>query len=338
MATLDITPQELRDIEIQQEWRGYHRDDVDELLERAAATIEHLEAENDQLRARLAQGPPAAAPQAAPRPAAPQPQPAPRPAPEPAPIRTADTDVIQRTLVLAQKAADDAVAEAKARAAQIVTESEAHAQQLVADAESNARRIADAEKSRLESDIVRLTQARDTLTADVDALEQFERDYRERLRVAINAELDLLEADAIGATRPALHPVDVVIDAEVEAEPSWSASQMGEVAPEPAPAPMAPNPTVHIEAVSASDAVDEWDATPAGGWADQPAGADDVTSVDAGGDEFDEPADSLDDDAFFASLRQAVRDDAPLGPSDEEPAFLDEDNTEETRHLFRRKR
>jgi DivIVA domain-containing protein len=336
MASLDITPQELRDIEIQQEWRGYHRDDVDELLERAAATIEHLEAENAQLRARLAQGAPAAAPQVATRPAAPQPAPRPEPAPMPvAPIRSPDTDVIQRTLVLAQKAADEAVAEAKNKASQIVTESEERAQQLVADAEANARRIADAEKSRLEADILRLTEARETLTADVDALEQFERDYRERLRVAIHAELEMLEAEAVGAGRPPLHHVDV----DVEPAPSWSASQMGVVAPEPAPAPvpMAPNPTVHIEAVSASESVDEWDATPAGGWTDQPAETDDVTRLSAE-DDYDERGDSLDDDAFFASLRQAVRDDAPLGPSEDEPAFLDEDDTEETRHLFRRKR
>ncbi len=35
--------------------------------------------------------------------------------------------------------------------------------------------------------------------------------------------------------------------------------------------------------------------------------------------------DSLDDDAFFASLREAVRDDAPLGPRDDEQAqFFDD--------------
>jgi DivIVA domain-containing protein len=330
MATLDITPQELRDIEIQQEWRGYHRDDVDELLERAAATIEHLEAENAQLRARLAQGAPAAAPPVA----------APRPAPQPAPvpIRTADTDVIQRTLVLAQKAADEAVAEARARAEQIVTESEARAQQLVADAEANARRIADAEKSRLEADIARLTEARETLTADVDALEQFEREYRERLRVAIHAELDLLEAEAIGEGRPSVRHVDV----DVPPAPSWSASQLGVVepasAPPPPPAPVAANPTVHIEAVSASEAVDDWSTAPAaaGTWSEQAAG-DDATLAPLADDEFDERSDSLDDDAFFASLRQAVRDDAPLGPGEDEPAFIDEDQTDEHRRLFRRR-
>ena len=42
MTRMDVTPQELRGSEIKEAWRGYHRDEVDELLERAAVTIEHL--------------------------------------------------------------------------------------------------------------------------------------------------------------------------------------------------------------------------------------------------------------------------------------------------------
>ena len=54
---MDISADELRTIEIKEEKRhGYNRDDVDELLERGAATIERLIAENQQLRSRLSQG------------------------------------------------------------------------------------------------------------------------------------------------------------------------------------------------------------------------------------------------------------------------------------------
>src|SRR6516225_4367948 len=112
MASMDVTPQELRDVEIREAWRGYHRDDVDELLERAAATIEHLDEQVRQAQARAAQAP-------TPPPAT---RPAPTPAPTPAPAERrpagVDTDVIQRTLVLAQKAADEAVAEARAKSQQ----------------------------------------------------------------------------------------------------------------------------------------------------------------------------------------------------------------------------
>ena len=357
MATMDITPQELRDIEIREAWRGYHRDDVDELLERAAATIEHLEAETAQLRSRGAQGPQVAAPPpAAPQPAsvAPQPVPvAPRPAvPEPA-TRTGDTDVIQRTLVLAQKAADEAVAEAKARAGQIVTESEEQAQRLVDEAEANARRIADAEKAKLEEEIVSLMAARDTLTADVDALERFEQEYRERLRNAIEAELELLSQTVSATQRPAVHEVDLPTGG-----PSWSASQEGEgVTPPAAPAPAPPEPapapatsgsstsgpsTVHIEAVPAHQAAEgeqAWDPAPAGGWdASQAPVAEDAAEHESASDDHAH-GESLDDDAFFASLREAVRDDAPLGPGNEDDtAFFDQDDTDEHRRLFKRRR
>ena len=48
--------------------------------------------------------------------------------------------------------------------------------------------------------------------------------------------------------------------------------------------------------------------------------------------------DSLDDDAFFASLREAVRDDAPLGPRDEEQAGFYDGGSDQDRRRFRRRR
>jgi hypothetical protein len=47
----------------------------------------------------------------------------------------------------------------------------------------------------------------------------------------------------------------------------------------------------------------------------------------------DEPVEPevLDDDAFFATLREAVRDDAPLGPRDEEDDVFDEDEDAQPR-------
>jgi hypothetical protein len=51
---------------------------------------------------------------------------------------------------------------------------------------------------------------------------------------------------------------------------------------------------------------------------------------------------TLDDDSFFASLRDAVRDDAPLGPRDEsERAFFDQDDSKDSpnfREAFKRRR
>ena len=71
--------------------------------------------------------------------------------------------MLQRTLLLAQRAADDAVNEAQAHARQLIEESEARAQALVGEAESTARRIAEGERRRLEEEITELSSRRDTL-------------------------------------------------------------------------------------------------------------------------------------------------------------------------------
>jgi len=365
MASMDVSPQELRDIEIREAWRGYHRDDVDELLERAAATIEHREAENQQLRARVSQGGgPARAAAPAPAPAVvvaapPPPMPAPAPVAAAAPVRMADTDVIQRTLVLAQKAADEAVAEARLQAQRIVGDAEVHSRDLVSRAEARAAEIAESERRKLEEDVGRLQNARDTLNADVDALERFEQEYRDRLHRAMQAELDLLgQTSSAGLERPRLHDVELppattTTWAEPSAAPaadgSWSASQAGVIGAPPVapPAPSAPPSagaaTVHIEAVPAGAAA--WDPAPAGGWADAPTAAvvDDSSEM-ALIDDHEAHGESLDDDAFFASLREAVRDDAPLtdggvaGAGDDDSAFFDQDDTDEHRGLFKRRR
>jgi hypothetical protein len=48
--------------------------------------------------------------------------------------------------------------------------------------------------------------------------------------------------------------------------------------------------------------------------------------------------DSLDDDAFFASLREAVSDDAPLGPRDDDHSGFYDSSSEQDRRRFRRRR
>jgi hypothetical protein len=100
---------------------------------------------------------------------------------------------------------------------------------------------------------------------------------------------------------------------------------------------------VHIEAVPAYQAAegDQWDPAPAGGWDTAAASDDDRAAEHPRADDEHEPehADSLDDDAFFASLREAVRDDGPLGPVHEDDTqFFDQDDTDEHRRLFKRRR
>ena len=195
---MDVTPQELRGNEIKESWRGYDRDEVDDLLERAAVTIEGLAQRLQEAASRPA------------RPAAPV-------APEPVPLPSSrdDADMLQRTLLLAQRAADEAVNEAQEKSRQLLEESEAKAQALVSDAETTARRIAEGERRRLEAEIQDLSTRREQLRVDADALDEYASGYRDRLRAAIEADLAKLSGDVEPPSeRPELHAVEIPPPAE----------------------------------------------------------------------------------------------------------------------------
>jgi DivIVA domain-containing protein len=369
---MDVTPQELRGTEIKEAFRGFNRDEVDDLLERAAVTIEGLTTHVQDLEAQLAA-----------KPAAP---PTPATGERPLPSSRDDADMLQRTLVLAQRAADETIAEAQAQARQLREESEAHAHALVSEAETNARRIAESEHRRLEDEINDLARRRDLLAANADALEQYVAGYRDRVRAAIEADLNSISRDRIdpASPRPELHdielpparvertePVDQPVGA---ARPSESARRESEWPPPanaatgaafaaastPAPSalrvedPPLLSSSSWLSDVDFSTSEPESQAAPAP-WerataehqpfaADAPvqaaapvaasAPADAVTG--GGAAVADDLADDLDDDAFFASLREAVRDDAPLGPRDEPDPFFEEPR-EERRSRFRRR-
>ena len=377
MALMDVSPQELRNSEIKDAWRGYNRDEVDDLLERAAVTIESLARQAQNLEGR--------APVDA----------------DALPTNRDDAEMLQRTLLLAQRAADEEVSKAQAQARKLIEESEARVQALVGEAESTARRIAEGERRRLEDEIRDLTQRREQLAADADALEDYVASYRERVRAAIEQDLDRLGHDSISppTPRPMIADVEPVAETferaapelaergeadvfEVErehvfedapmglprsspepprrSESPWpppaestsagaatSASTVGasvdaaprpvEPSPAPAPQPMASSPSdtwlrdpEPVVAEPLDDLSAPWEHATA---EHEPFTADtplEATAVDAD--------DDLDDDTFFASLREAVRDDSSLGSPDENNSFFDDEPVDERRGHFRRRR
>ena len=290
---MDVTSQALRDIEIKEVRRGYDCDAVDDLLEQAAATIDGLER-------RLA-----VAEQHA------------KDSEEQGSNARASEDMLQRTLLLAQRAAEDAVAEATATAAAITTAADSQARATILEATSTAQREANAQRLALETEVRDLTSRRSALSSDVDALERFEADYRERLRRTIAADLDSLavsrEAVAPSA-RPALHDVGEAL----------------------APLPVAPvvAPAAPLEPVQESHETAELTAIEVAEIAD-PAPVSDAPPALF---ETTPTPEAMDDDEFFASLREAVNDDTPLGPRDSdipERSMFGEDRRS---GIFRRRR
>jgi cell division septum initiation protein DivIVA len=320
---MEISPRELRDADIPTEFRGYSRDVVDDFLERAATTIEALQERNRQLTERLqmaiaaaqaqAQAPtPAPAPQVeAPAPVVePEPvvveeppapvvvEPEPVIAAAPAPQEVAprvDDDLIQRTLILAQKAADQTIAEANAYALRTKEEANTTAAKTIADATAEMQRIEHERTSALEEVLRELENRKVSLEAGIDLLERFDTEYRSRLRSAIESDLRSLEARPIVelGERPEVPqlvaPVETTPAVEAPSEPvaevaaASGIASLGDLVAQTPPAP--------VEAAIA-------EAAPV----------------------VEEPlsADVLDDDAFFASLREAVRNEAPLGADDED--------------------
>ena len=357
MLVMDVTPRELRDIDIRERFGGYHRDDVDDLLERAATRIEGLEGQLREAQTRVDSGEADAG-------------------------KTRETeDMLHRTLLLAQRAADEAVAEAQSKARQILDDAETKARSTIDEAETTARRQAETERRRLENEVVELGAKRDALTADVDALERFETEYRARLRRSVESDLEMLSSKGSVAPSPRPTTHDVEMPAAARAAVT---TEVTVATPEPAAIPTSapaavPPPAFGMAAseppVSAPNAASpiatptpaEPPAPAASGFADaRPVAASPVSSFPPVSspltpvpevsteppweevaasppvarpplfDSEPEP-EHLDDDAFFASLREAVTDETPLGPRDSASGIDGFDPDDSRGGLFRRR-
>jgi DivIVA domain-containing protein len=139
------------------------------------------------------------------------------PAREPA-VAVDESETISRTLLLAQRTADQTVAEAEQQAAA-----------LIEAAKADSRKAGEAERVRVEGEVQALLARRDFLESDVDHLEQFLASQRERIS-AVAAELNDLttRADGLGgAPRPQLSASDTD-HAGVEADTGAAATEPGD--------------------------------------------------------------------------------------------------------------
>jgi DivIVA domain-containing protein len=123
--------------------------------------------------------------------------------PMPAPVERGDAvhvsrdeaETISRTLLLAQRTADSTVAEALAEAERITNEARTEAEvtidstremsaKLLDEARAEARKSTEAQRQAAQNEVESLVARREFLIGDVDQLEQFLIEQRERLRGA----------------------------------------------------------------------------------------------------------------------------------------------------------
>ncbi|MGH9078612.1 MAG: DivIVA domain-containing protein [Acidimicrobiales bacterium] len=207
----------LRTVEFRETLKGYHRDDVDEYLEKAAVEAEGLQEQLRQSGDRLRQ----AAERISQLEEAVDEQPAPQPS---SPV-VAD-DSLQRTLVLAQKFVDETRADSEAQSAKLVGEAEAKARMLTEQAQAQASQIANESEQRLRDEIHRLEDSRSRLSREVDGMSRHLESERYRLRTALGDILRWVDqnvhpaapqdgsagevADGSGEAVPAAAPATVV--------------------------------------------------------------------------------------------------------------------------------
>jgi cell division initiation protein len=263
----ELSPVYLREgVEFSVKLRGYDLEQVDDFLDRMADGIESLQQQLRRTTERAVRAEQLAA-------------------------DNAETEqALRRTLVVAQRTADEVIAEANADAGRRREEAEATARSIIVAAEAEAARLASEAQRTLRDDIAALERARDALQADVDALDRHVAEERERLR-------RLADGDLVVAPAPAPTDLDVP------------------------PEPVVPEPAV-AEAVHAVDAVDvEPVADDVVVTESDPADSDVALDLDIPDDASSIDATAPHDDPFLAELRKASDDDAPLGPRDDAELF-----------------
>jgi cell division initiation protein len=184
---MDVTPHDLRNAELREAFRGYRPEEVEELLERAAVTLERLHERNRQLAEKIAglesEGSTAKEMES----------------------------VLRQTLLLAQRTADETVTAAHDKARHLVEEAEDRALTLTSEAEEQARIVGEAQRQKFEAIVAELSARRELLTLDIDGLERVQADYRGRLRAILEKELEDLDRRATlpRVVRPELHEIDL---------------------------------------------------------------------------------------------------------------------------------
>jgi DivIVA domain-containing protein len=204
---MEMSPQRVRSAEFQTVRKGADPkevkaflDDVADELERAQNQSTAMEARARAAVARLQEVTEAAA--AAPAPVEPS---------------ADESETISRTLLLAQRTADNTVAEARGEAARIVRSANDEAAttldstrvmaaQLLDEAHAEARRVRETERLAIAGEVEALMARRDFLESDVEQLELFLAEQRNRLREAATSIVDIVERvpGGLGAARPPL--------------------------------------------------------------------------------------------------------------------------------------
>jgi DivIVA domain-containing protein len=188
---MTLTPADVQAVRFRTALRGYSTTDVDAFLDRVAATLTRLTDELARLRAALAA--PTESGTGAPDRSAPV-----TALPRPLPGETGEEAAL-RTLLLAQRTADQVVADAREEAERLLAAARDQAAALRAEGEARAADLDRELAVRRDEGLAGVEADRQALEAEVAQLAAFEREYRTRLKAHLQSQLQEIDGGGRGS-------------------------------------------------------------------------------------------------------------------------------------------
>ncbi len=179
---MEITGKVLREVEFRDRLRGYDFEEVDEFLEQVAVAVDAMQAELASHREslKLADDRIVKAEALIAELESQEPTEGPKPI---------DDEGIKKTLMLAQRTADMAIAEAKAEADKLLSTARIDAEKVLSEADEYVKNMKTEAEKGLSSRIESLTSQHDQLIAEIKVLNQVLKAERARLTEALNGAL-----------------------------------------------------------------------------------------------------------------------------------------------------
>lgn len=201
---MDISARDVHEKQFHDAWRGYNQDEVDDFLDRIAETLDRLIRENRAFHQRIKELDQTVA------------------------TGRETEEMLKKTLVTAQKAAEEAIAQARAKAETLIAEAEDRVTRANAEAKTRMTALEDdLRRKTLDADRTHAAHQRD-LEASIERLRGFETELKQRLKTFLEQQLRALDT-LVG--QPRQHPTP---QTPQEATPPATA------APTATPAPSAP--------------------------------------------------------------------------------------------------
>lgn len=166
---MDLTARDIHEKQFHDAWRGYNQEEVDDFLDRVAEVLDRIQRENATLQARVNELDSAVA-------------------------ASRDTEeMLKKTLVSAQQAAEEAISTAKAKASDLITEAEDRARRSIEEANERVQ-TAEAEARRKTLEAEREHERRRTeLDANIERLQGLENELKQRIKGFLDQQAQALQ-------------------------------------------------------------------------------------------------------------------------------------------------